>query len=1575
MISDPPNPYRFSPPTERLRDKPNIHVPVAAIVAFLAGMFAALPAASALPVTDSAEPEFSVSSRQTYAPSQQPKIWTSFRQVDHLDFRAYRVNDPIQFFSKLKDAHSFGSEKMELAREKTWLERFHEWKRDLRADIRDFLRSQMQFQTRRQYHSARVQRQRRQRIPLDVTSYAQVPLLNREQLVLGWREVLPKTRGTEYQEIPVDLHSQGLYLVEVAYHDLRAYTLLMVTDLALVSKTAPGQVLLFVARRDTGVPVKGATAVVFNNHQQLARGSTDASGVFQSAFKDIKVDNSLMVATDGRNTTATSVEPFFFFDTSATEYIGYIYTDRPVYRPTHEVNFKGIVRARLGGKLSMDVPGPLTVEVSDANQKIIYRRNLTLSSFGSFHGTLTLSPLAALGTYGITAHIGDKNMYGAFEVQEYKKPEFEVAVSTDKARYLQGDTIQGTISARYYFGAPVSGGHVKYSVYRSGYQFPYWFILWGDEEFEGDQGEGYFNEGYVGTEVSQGTGRLDSDGVLRVDLPSELDAQKHDYRYRIEAHVTDASNREIMGGRSVTVTYSTIVVLIQTDRYVYAPGQQANVTIRTLDYDSNPFSTNVQLQFEGHPSWLMNERGKVLSRASVSTDARGVANYSYTVPNVPWLSVSATTDDKYQRTAKFTSNLWISGVDGAEQDATIRPIDIYPDKHSYKPGETAHVLIATHAPGAQVLVTTEGQQVYTWSQRPAAGDSLTVDVPIEERYEPNFFLNVAFVKNDQLLESSKSITVPAAEKVLKVTVQTDQPQYRPGERVTYTILAQDAAGRPASAELSLGVVDESIYAVRPESAQPPEKVFYARGWDKVFTQFSTTYWFMGYSGRHKMDLSWLRSPTRLADFKNPQMVQPQVRKYFPDTIEWLPTLVTDASGRARASFNFPDSLTTWRATVRAVTRNTLVGQVVGKVITRKNLILRLELPRFMNQGDTATLTGIVHNYLAADKTAKVSLQAQGVELESPPETTMTVPRNGEAVVTWNVRAANIARAKFLAKALTDEESDAVELEIPVDPWGLQQSAAQSGALRADSDEIRSSLMLPQRVNADASTLRIDLAPSIAGTLMSALDFLATYPYGCVEQTMSSFLPNILVTKAVKELGLTPPPASAELEKKIAMGLQRLYTFQHDDGGWGWWQTDETHPFMTAYVVAGLAQAKAAGYPVDEQRLKNGRDSLLKQIRKNPRALADIRVYMTYAFTLSGGGDRQLVENLYSSREKFSAHGQALMALLLAQRSDPRAQEFVKLLETNAHSEGPFAWWNSGREEMLDFASDNSFETTAYAVKALANLDPKSGLLPRAARWLIEHRSDGYYWNSTEQTATAIYGLIDYLKISGELTPNYTLSVYLNGQKLADRSVTEKDVANPLPIVLTAAAPQVHAGTNEVRIVKSGPGVLYWSASATYFSSEPKPAPAGSSALNLLREYFRLVPERQDNRIVYSEQPFTGTVASGDLIEVRLTVSAIHDEQYLEIEDSVPAGFEFVEQEGLYELKQKPSWWDFYHTQREFHDDRAALFSTTYQRGQGQFHYLLKAVTPGTFQANPARVLPMYEPARQASTRAASVAVK
>ena len=161
-------------------------------------------------------------------------------------------------------------------------------------------------------------------------------------------------------------------------------------------------------------------------------------------------------------------------------------------------------------------------------------------------------------------------------------------------------------------------------------------------------------------------------------------------------------------------------------------------------------------------------------------------------------------------------------------------------------------------------------------------DSLTVDIPIEERYEPNFFVGVTFVKNEQLFESTKNISVPAAEKVLKVTVETDKAQYRPNDKVTYTLTTQDEQGHPVSAEVSLGVVDEAIYAVQPDLVRPPEKIFYAKQWNKVFTQFSTSYWFVGYSGTQKWNSPACDRPRVLRTSRIPaKWFSPRCGSTFP----------------------------------------------------------------------------------------------------------------------------------------------------------------------------------------------------------------------------------------------------------------------------------------------------------------------------------------------------------------------------------------------------------------------------------------------------------------------------------------------------------------------------------------------------------------------------------------------------------------------------------------------------------------------------------------------------------------------
>jgi len=193
-------------------------------------------------------------------------------------------------------------------------------------------------------------------------------------------------------------------------------------------------------------------------------------------------------------------------------------------------------------------------------------------------------------------------------------------------------------------------------------------------------------------------------------------------------------------------------------------------------------------------------------------------------------------------------------------------------------------------------------------------------------------------------------------------------------------------------------------------------------------------------------------------------------------------------------------------------------------------------------------------------------------------------------------------------------------------------------------------------------------------------------------------------------------------------------------------------------------------------------------------------------------------------------------------------------------------------------------------------------------------------------------------------------------------------------VVRLPARDLAAGMNRVHITKSGAGRLYWSARAEYFSEEEKIQRTGTVSLNLLRDYFKLVPEKKEERIVYRLDPLTGPVAAGDVLAVRLTLTG-GQWRYLEVIDPIPAGTESIARDDLYELSEKPSWWSYWFTRREFHDDRVAMFLDTFWNGQNTFFYLLKVVNPVTFRVSPAQAQPMYQPQFLTTTESRTVVVQ
>ena len=179
-----------------------------------------------------------------------------------------------------------------------------------------------------------------------------------------------------------------------------------------------------------------------------------------------------------------------------------------------------------------------------------------------------------------------------------------------------------------------------------------------------------------------------------------------------------------------------------------------------------------------------------------------------------------------------------------------------------------------------------------------------------------------------------------------------------------------------------------------------------------------------------------------------------------------------------------------------------------------------------------------------------------------------------------------------------------------------------------------------------------MTPSIAGTIFGALDYLTSYPYGCTEQTMSSFLPDVLVADAMKKLGVGSNIDPQKLNKQVQAGLDRLYQYQHPDGGWGWWQTDDSQSFMTAYVLTGLVQAKAAGYDVEDARIVRARKWLLTQFTQSTSVKTDLRAYMAYSLVLSGSdSNATIIDSVWNQRATLTPYGKALLGLAMAQVND------------------------------------------------------------------------------------------------------------------------------------------------------------------------------------------------------------------------------------------------------------------------------------------------------------------------------------
>jgi uncharacterized protein YfaS (alpha-2-macroglobulin family) len=1511
-----------------------------------AGLLAAVFASPAQ--EDEGRAYFEMVAEETVLPGAEAPVRVQAQGISQLEFRLYRVKNARAFFLKLDDPSSFGFRARRLYRHGTPIERFAAWKRRQWARVRNLARKQFHAENRARIRAWLGRKPAPKSPAAAAPTLAGVPLLNPDQLVKRWTQPVRARDGWETVTVRVPLADPGLYVLEATDQRRQAYVLLQATRLIVTVKAYQGELAARLADRMNGEPRPGCRLEVLDvaADASLGAGTTDSNGAAWMKVRQPAEDGAVLLASCGAEVAAARVEAYPL-SAPSRELAGVIHTDRPVYRPGQKVHFRAILRENRGGAWALPEVRSVRLKVDDAEGKPVYQKTLSLTKYGTIHGEFELPSDAPLGYFGIRAEFAGSayGVYGGFHVEEYRKPDYEVKVRPAAARVVQGQRAEAHIEARYYYGEPVSNAAVEWTVHR--YR---WFPAW--REWEGDEPED-IEEAFGGELILEEQGRLDAEGKLTVSFP--LERGEYDYLYRVEARVTDEGGRAISGSGSFIGTRANFLLTARGDRWGYGESDTVRWLVRAVDFDRRPVA-GVSFRVEVYRIQDDRRTGPPVLVRSGTTGPDGEGTIEFPAPGGgAWAVLTRAAAREGELVEEGW--LWISGEWSGR--ALTQRVRISLDRTSYKPGETARALVVTGVPRADVWLTVEADRLYWWRFLRIEGGAATVEIPVERSWSPNVFVEASFVQKDRLFRGSRLLRVPPTDRQISVELAPSKREFQPGEPASFALTARDSEGRPVQAEFAVAVVDEAIYAIRREPRPNLLDVFYGRRWNRVQTTTSHSYYFWGRAGTRRMELARRPSGTFRAQLKPEQPPAPRVRKNFPDTAFWVADLETDAQGRAEVRFRFPDSLTTWRATARGVTEDTKVGMAVERVLVRKDVVVSIAAPRFLVEGDEVLVPVLVRNYTGRPLRARVRLEAAGVRILEGGDTEVDLPPQGEGRVEYRLKAETAGRATLTASAAAADAGDALEIPLPVHAYGLPMSAAAEARL----DNTASASLVhefPPGAGASGRTVEIRLAPSIAGALFAALEYLLEYPYGCTEQLMSGLLPNLVVAESLRRLKVDAPVDRRELDRNVREGLEKLYGQQNEDGGWGWWREEDSSVFLTSYVLLGLSYAENNGYRVDAGRRERAETWLRGRLASGVKAEPDEWGYALLALSRRGRLDAFVLKEAWLRRHQMTGFGLAALGLALHEAGDARRGEAVELLLGTAKQEGEEMFWPSRRDPMFLHDAEHSFEATAMAVRLLASAAPDSPAVDRAARWLLKHRQSGYYWGNTKRTAFAIYGLAPLVERSGQLRPDLTVRVLADGREVLRKRFTAGDVLAPRPVKASIPA----AGRrSEIRVETEGRGTLYVSANWSWHRADIPEAgqmPA-TNPLRVERRYWRLRRVDAGGRIEYELEPWTGTARRGDLVAVHVRARGIDRVNAYVIQDPLPAGAEPVTRDAGVPLRSVPDWWRWWADRRELRDNRAAWFPWWIPEEGYNAVYLIRFTNAGRFRAAPARLEPMYEP--------------
>jgi uncharacterized protein YfaS (alpha-2-macroglobulin family) len=442
-----------------------------------------------------------------------------------------------------------------------------------------------------------------------------------------------------------------------------------------------------------------------------------------------------------------------------------------------------------------------------------------------------------------------------------------------------------------------------------------------------------------------------------------------------------------------------------------------------------------------------------------------------------------------------------------------------------------------------------------------------------------------------------------------------------------------------------------------------------------------------------------------------------VRDIFKDTAYWNPSVKTDTNGHAQVTFKLPDNLTTWVLAAVGANETTVVGQTKTELIVSKDVIVRPILPNIFRVGDEARVSALVQNFTETDQVFDVEASFDAGEVKNPIQTAVALKSKESKQLYWDILPMSekeTAKVTFSARSVSaksPKNNDAVVTKVPVRTFGFGEIEGSTG-----EGEKTYNVALSDDVNQEKTTVSVSLAPTILGTLPSAMQYLVDYPYGCVEQTTSRFVPAV-IAKANATL-LKDALQGKNVDDMINKGLSRLASLQMMDGGWGWWSGGGSDTFITSYVLEYLLYAQRLGVAVDSGMLVRAQEF----VKRGPQGeTLEQKIPRLYALSLFTKDKANNIKDFGSLSSDLLS-----MAVILNVRNGDEnpASNGLGVLLSKATAEGDSLYWSGGVQN--HFASTDG--STALAIRAIVEAKGDRTFAVKGARYLLRQRKNYRFQN-------------------------------------------------------------------------------------------------------------------------------------------------------------------------------------------------------------------------------------------------------